>query len=206
VPARTALALWALGAVSMSAAFLAVRDHWTGVLLAMVVCAAVALGVPVVRQRLRARPRARDFLVGAAAGVALLLGTCAGIAVLERLWPGWGAYGRALVGWKGGHARAYLLATLPVIVAGEELVWRGVVQRWAAERFGRGPAGLLAGAALYALAHAGALNPLLVAAALGCGLVWAWLHLWTDRFVAPFLCHLVWDYAILFVLVVVPGA
>src|SRR5262249_8933040 len=65
--------------------------------------------------------------------------------------------------------------------AGEEIVWRGLVTRLLSEQFGD-RAGWILAAACYALAHVptlwalkdpdAGLNPVLVIAALGAGLVW----------------------------------
>ena len=89
-----------------------------------------------------------------------------------------------------------------MIVIAEETLWRGVVARFAIERFGRA-FGVLVGAALYAAAHAVALNPLLLGAAFGCGLFWGLLYAATDDLSAPIASHLAWDVMILFLFPVV---
>jgi hypothetical protein len=58
---------------------------------------------------------------------------------------------------------------------------------------------LLPGALVYAAAHAPTRSPLLVAAALACGLVWGALRARTGGLVAPFFAHLVWDALVLLV-------
>ena len=65
------------------------------------------------------------------------------------------------------------------------------------ERWGR-VAGIVVGAAIYALAHGATRNPLLLAAAFGCGLFWGWLYAATDDLVAPAVSHLAWDAMLLF--------
>ncbi len=83
------------------------------------------------------------------------------------------------------------LALLPV-VAGEELVWRGAVQTELVRRSGRWR-GVVLAALAYALAHAPLGSPLLVAAALLCGLTWGTLRVVTGSLVPSLLAHLVWD-------------
>lgn len=94
-------------------------------------------------------------------------------------------------------------AALLMVVAFEELVWRGMVQTrcidvWGARR------GLIIASALYALAHAPTVftlqhapvgpNPLLVLGALGCGLVWGVVVLLTGRLAPALVCHAVVSY------------
>ncbi len=90
---------------------------------------------------------------------------------------------------------AVLLAFLPVIF-GEELVWRGVVQAALARRFGPYGGAVLA-AVVYALAHAPLGSPVLVLAALGCGLCWGALRAVSGSLVPPLVAHILWDAVIL---------
>jgi membrane protease YdiL (CAAX protease family) len=120
-----------------------------------------------------------------------------GARLLGWLWPGWILYARDLYQWKSDHRFGFLAATLALIVLSEELVWRGVVVRALSERWGRG-AGILAGAAVYAAAHAATGNPLLLGAALLLGIFWGWLFLATQDLTAPVVSHLAWDVLVLF--------
>ena len=90
------------------------------------------------------------------------------------------------------------LALLPVIT-GEELVWRGLVQTELVRRLGRWT-GVVLAALAYALAHAPLGSPLLVAAALLCGMVWGTLRAATASLVPSLLAHLVWDILVFLVL------
>ncbi len=86
---------------------------------------------------------------------------------------------------RGAYALATLLVTLTALL--EELTWRGLVQQVLEERLGH-KRGWLAASGLYALAHAPTVvllampgvgyNPLVVMAALGCGVVWGF---WVGR-------------------------
>ncbi|HZL21334.1 MAG TPA: CPBP family intramembrane glutamic endopeptidase [Polyangia bacterium] len=87
---------------------------------------------------------------------------------------------------------------LPAIIAGEELVWRGLVQHALTRRFGPIVAlPLVAG--LYGAATLPCRSPLLALAALGCGLVWSTLRLTGRGLIAPMVSHLTWAALVLFV-------
>ena len=93
-----------------------------------------------------------------------------------------------------------------VIAAMEELVWRGLVMRTLAAVYGYRPA-LIVTSILFALAHAptlflladpiAGLNPLLVLAALGCGLVWGLVYLRTGRLVPALFAHALFSWAVI---------
>jgi membrane protease YdiL (CAAX protease family) len=85
-----------------------------------------------------------------------------------------------------------------VVVAGEELVWRGVVQDALTRRCGPA-AGTLLAVAAYGLAVVPVGSPLLVLIALACGLYWSVLRQWTGSLVPVLVCHLLWD-VVLFLL------
>jgi membrane protease YdiL (CAAX protease family) len=120
----------------------------------------------------------------------------------SAVWPGWVAEAQRLGAWKVGHSMPFLATTLVMIVIAEETLWRGVVSRFAVERLGR-VFGLVAGAALYAVAHLATGSPLLLIAAFGCGLYWGLLADATDDLTAPIVSHLAWDVMIMFVVPVV---
>jgi uncharacterized protein len=84
-----------------------------------------------------------------------------------------------------------LLLLFPIGL-GEELFWRGLVQQRLGARLGRWP-GLFLTAALYAAVHLSSGNPVLVLAALACGLFWGGLYAWTGSLVLVLVSHLVWD-------------
>jgi len=196
-------AFWVLLTFTASAVtfvFRHVPDVWTGMTGAMGLGFAGAVLLGSVRNRLK--PSLRNIVLGMVAGAILYAFTYAGAALFGRLWPGFEGHARLLYSLRGNHGIAFLAPTLVLIVAAEEAVWRGVVARWLMERRGR-IRGVVAAAALYALAHAATLNPLLVAAALGCGLFWGLLYAATDSLVAPVVCHLVWDVFLMFLLPVV---
>lgn len=87
------------------------------------------------------------------------------------------------------------LLLLFVLGPGEEIFWRGFVQRQLAEQWG-GYAGWLATTAVYALVHLWTLNAMLVLAAAAAGLVWGWIY-WRERnLTSVIISHALWDLSV----------
>ncbi len=139
------------------------------------------------------------LLYGAAMGAALLVAPRASAreAWLMRLYLQLGdpaVDDRVLVG-----------GVVFVIAALEEVVWRGLVMRALEGSAGRGRAWVLS-SALYAAAHlpavalladpTGGPNPLLPAAAFGCGMVWARVVHRTGRLTPAIFAHAIFSWAI----------
>lgn len=101
---------------------------------------------------------------------------------------------------------AGVVAAIVITAAAEEVVWRGLVTSLLAERIGSRRAWVWA-AALYAVAHVptmwqlripnGTMNPLVVLAALGCGLVWGAMTRMFGRLLPAIIAHAFFDWAIL---------
>jgi|HubBroStandDraft_2_1064218.scaffolds.fasta_scaffold55859_2 membrane protease YdiL (CAAX protease family) len=180
-----------------------------------VVLGAVAIGWGIREDLLRQwlSPHWGDFtrgIVGAAAvyGAAWAFGhTVAPIGSPREIWlvSLYGQIGdpqqlRAHAPWVG--------AVIVVVAACEEIVWRGLVSQLLADRFGSRAAWLVA-AALYALAYvptmwalrAGAgLNPVLVIAALGGGLLWGAMARAFGGLVPSIVAHAFFDWGALMML------
>jgi hypothetical protein len=80
-----------------------------------------------------------------------------------------------------------LLVTSP----GEELFWRGYVQRVAAQRWGNNW-GFVAGTLLYGAVHLASGNFMLVMAALVAGVFWCALYRWRGNLTACVVSHALW--------------
>lgn len=163
--------------------------------------AAVVLGLAVlVRERAAARPalspRPALLLLGAAAGVAMAAATHLAYPLLAGVDP-FVARDTALL-YAAFRVPPGLLAALALapVVLGEELVWRGVVQR-ALSRRAPGAGGVVLAAGVYAAAHAPLGSPVLVLVALGCGLCWGALRAATGSLTPALVAHLVWDLLVL---------
>ena len=81
---------------------------------------------------------------------------------------------------------------LVLVVAAEELVWRGLAIDLFSKSFGASGAVLFA-SLVYVLPQIAFRSPLLVIVALLCGLVWGALRVRTQGLVAPLVAHLTWD-------------
>lgn len=83
---------------------------------------------------------------------------------------------------------------------GEEIYWRGLIQRRFTKRLGANT-GFLAATAAYALVHLPTLNPPLILTAFIGGLVWGYLYKKTGSLVPAVISHVLWD---LLIFVVAP--
>lgn len=150
------------------------------------------------------RPSSRLGLLGVAVGVAMAAATHVVYPVLARLVPLIASDAAGLYDAFQSPSRAVAALALAPVILGEELVWRGAVQEAFARRLG--PAGgVLLAASAYALALAPLGSPILVLAALLCGLSWGALRAATGSLVPPLLAHLVWDALVLLWLPLDPG-
>ena len=177
-----------------------IRDPWMGMTVVMGAALAGALILTSARRHLKAS--VNHVVLGLGGGVALYAISLLGLKGLASVWPGWEASVRTLYAWRVGHSPLFLGSTLVMIVLAEEVLWRGVVARYLMDRYGTA-VGVVSAAAIYALAHAATLNPVLLLAALCCGVFWGCLYAVTDNLIAPTVSHLVWDILLLFLFPVV---
>jgi uncharacterized protein len=191
------VALVAVVAWIAGAAIAASLGLWSGMGTTAVV---VGLGVLVTRwQALREmlRPHPTPILIGLSAGLLMALATHLSYGPISALVPFVKTGTAHLYLENASRPRSFGLLLVPIAIA-EEVVWRGAVQTTLTARFGTAVA-ILAGAALYAACNAPTGAPVLIIAALGCGLVWGALRATTAGLVAPILAHLLWDEVLLFV-------
>ena len=91
------------------------------------------------------------------------------------------------------------LMLLFVSSPGEEIFWRGFLQKWAMNQWGGIP-GWLATAACYAAVHIVSGNFILVMAALVAGLFWGLMYLWLKGNLVPvIISHSLWTFGIFIV-------
>ena len=95
----------------------------------------------------------------------------------------------------------WLIAVLLIfpIGPGEELYWRGLIQRTFAEKYGSN-FGLIIASLAYALVHLPTLNPPLIMTAFIGGLVWGSLYKFTNSLVPGIVSHVLWDLMIFIIL------
>jgi membrane protease YdiL (CAAX protease family) len=149
------------------------------------------------------RPRSGDITFGAVVTAMLVFGAIAGRSLLAphgSLRGGWLMRIYQQIGDPEMLQRRVIAVSLAVVVVAalEEISWRGYVYPILEERFGTRRA-WPATALLYALAHVPTMfllkdpfagpNPLVVIAALGCGLVWGLVVARTGRLPVAILSH-----------------
>ncbi|UOO37508.1 CPBP family intramembrane metalloprotease [Oscillospiraceae bacterium CM] len=88
-------------------------------------------------------------------------------------------------------------ALLVIIGPGEELFWRGFIQK-SLKRFG--VLSIVLQALIYALVHAVTFNFMLIMAALVCGLFWGALYYWKKSIYPVIISHAVWDVTVFLLL------
>jgi len=140
----------------------------------------------------------RKVVLGVLTAVFLYLVFLAGNALSRRVLPFAGGGIEAVYGFKAGVPpwRVGLLLVF-MIGPGEELFWRGWLQRSWQERFG--PAALPLATALYAAVHIASGNPMLVLGAAVCGVYWGFLYRRFHSILLVAVSHTLWDVAVFLV-------
>jgi len=147
---------------------------------------------PVVRSNLKP-PTAASLIAGLAVGLFMSLATWWLYPVSVSVFPPIQTEVEtlyALLRQAPGPVRA--LPLLFLVVAAEELVWRGVAIDLFSKSFGPWRA-MLFSALLYVLPQLALRSPLLIIVAFLCGLLWGSLRVQTRGLAAPLIAHLVWD-------------
>ncbi len=92
------------------------------------------------------------------------------------------------------HASPIRIGILMIIIIGpgEELFWRGYLQRRLGLKFGK-MKGFILATLLYTIVHIATGNMVLVLAALICGLFWGWLYMRYKSMLINVISHTVWD-------------
>ncbi|MFV8752445.1 NAD(P)H-binding protein [Nannocystaceae bacterium ST9] len=167
--------------------------------LELVLSLIALVGVPLAWARAWAAS-ASKLAIGVGLGVALWLASLAVTSViaatLPELWAGAGD----LYGWGLELEPLHALPLLLIVVAGEEVVWRGALGLGLAARAlerERVALAVLASGGLFTLAHLTTGNGLLWLAAGLAGIVWTAIAIRTRSLFVSFVCHLLWDGALL---------
>lgn len=175
-------------------------DFWWGLSFNLLLLIGIAVKIdPSFRRSILTDLRAgipRKIALGFLSAAALYFIFFAGNIFSRELFPFAASNIAAVYDFKTGAApaRVWILMTL-VIGPGEEIFWRGYLQRALSLRFGPTNGWLLA-TALYAGVHLAAGNVMLVVAALVCGLAWGWLYLRFGSILLNAISHTVWDVAV----------
>ena len=120
---------------------------------------------------------------------------------LSRLWFDFAGSGIEGVYNFKGDAPGIRIAVLMLLVIGpgEEIFWRGYLQRRFSNKFGN-HTGLILALVLYTGVHVFTGNIMLILAAFICGLFWAWLYQKYNSMLINVISHTVWDIVVFLVL------
>lgn len=138
----------------------------------------------------------QNILLGLGGGVLLYLLCLGGNFVLGLIWPEIHNYTAALYETASSVPLWLAVILVFIVVPGEEIFWRGFIQRNLNAYFGN-TTGTVAATAVYALVHIWAFNPLLILAALVGGACWGILYNRRNTLIVPILAHLLWCVLIL---------
>ncbi len=140
----------------------------------------------------------RDFnlesiILGIGCGILLYLLCYVGYKILGLFWaPAINAYAVSLYAMAHSVPLAVgIILIIFLIVPGEEIFWRGFVQRNLQVYLGNN-LGIALAVVIYALAHIWAFNPLLILAAIVGGACWGILYAWRSNLVTVILAHIIW--------------
>ena len=147
------------------------------------------------------------LVLGGIISAVLLYGVFAvGGWMLRLIFPAAGTEISSVYAYRGSASpwRIGLLMAL-VIGPGEEFFWRGMVQHHLVNRYGS-TIGVMAGALVYTLVHLPTANPVLLLAALTCGLFWGILYDRTRSLPLVAISHTAWDILVFLLLPLAVGA
>jgi membrane protease YdiL (CAAX protease family) len=194
-----ALAVWLTGF-----AWVARTGNWTVLAVLQVLAAArLVAGDPVTRRLLR--PSSFATAIGFSAGLLSIVLTYVLYFPFSELLPDFPRAVRDLYAImnSAGYDRWALVSIILVVIAAEEIVWRG---RMLERGVGGSPHPLawkvaqsLLFGAIYAAAHYTSGSGLLVFVAFAFGAAWALLRILTGSLWAPLVAHVLWDMAVLMV-------
>ncbi|MGQ9470340.1 MAG: lysostaphin resistance A-like protein [Candidatus Aminicenantales bacterium] len=142
----------------------------------------------------------KGIIIGLSSAFILFLIFFLGRAILTLIWPVVGQQIERVYGFKQGYPSYYLGFLLGIIIGpGEEILWRWLLQGEWMKKLGSWP-GLALVSGIYALVHLPTRNPILVLAALTCGLFWGCLFLKFRSALVNIISHGIWDVIIFVIL------
>jgi membrane protease YdiL (CAAX protease family) len=141
------------------------------------------------RERVRIRDLARGL--GSAAGLYVIFQI--GDRMARRIMPAGDREIGRIYELRSAASRSAIATTLALVIGpGEELFWRGLVQRGLMRRYGR-VRGTLIASSIYGAVHLVSENLTLTGAAATAGLFWGTLYARDQRLAPVIISHVSWD-------------
>ena len=141
----------------------------------------------------RERPRLRDFAKGLGSAAGLYAIFQVGDRMARRIMPAGDREIAGIYQLRSAAPRAAIATTLALVIGpGEELFWRGLVQRGLMRRYGR-IRGTLIASSIYGGIHLVSANLTLTGAAATAGLYWGALYAREQRLAPLIISHVSWD-------------
>lgn len=139
-------------------------------------------------------------MIGILAAILLFALFYAGNIIIREIFSGAGDGIQNVYAFKQEAAPLRIgILMLLVIGPGEELFWRGYLQRRFGQKIGK-TGGFLLASALYTAVHLATGNMVLVLAALVCGLFWGWLYMRYRSMIINIVSHTLWDIGVFLLL------
>ncbi len=141
----------------------------------------------------RERPRLRDFAKGLGSAAGLYAIFQVGDRMARRIMPAGDREIAGIYELRSAAPRTTIATTLGLVIGpGEELFWRGLVQRGLMRRYGR-IRGTLIASSIYGGIHLVSANLTLTGAAATAGLYWGALYAREQRVAPLIISHVSWD-------------
>jgi membrane protease YdiL (CAAX protease family) len=139
------------------------------------------------------RPRLRDFAKGLGSAAGLYAIFQVGDRMARRVMPAGDREIAGIYELRSAAPRAAIATTLALLIGpGEELFWRGLVQRGLMRRYGR-IRGTLIASSIYGGIHLVSANLTLTGAAATAGVYWGALYAREQRLAPLIISHVSWD-------------
>ncbi len=141
----------------------------------------------------RERLRLRDFISGLGSAAGLYAIFQVGDRMARRIMPAGDREIAGIYELRSAAPRAAIATALALAIGpGEELFWRGLVQRRLMQRFGR-TRGTLIATSIYGGVHLVSENLTLTGAAATAGLFWGAIYAREERMAPLIISHIAWD-------------
>jgi membrane protease YdiL (CAAX protease family) len=171
-------------------------NFWVKIGIAVVIINLYALRY----QRPEIRVKRRSVLLGLLSAALLYAGFFLGNALSPYVVPEAHAQVGNIYGMGEGNSRIFILLLLLFVTGpGEEIFWRGFLQKKLSEKYG-GWTGFLLTTLVYAGVHVFSLNLMLILAAAVAGAFWGLLYLWKEDLALVIVSHSIWSAVIFAVL------